>query len=1268
MALTQEQVSQLYVALFGRASEGEGNQNWINQNKAMGETADLMLATDAAKDYYGSSMNSNDAFIKFVYLNTFGKSYEDDKAGIDAWVAYLNDSGKSRGEVVAEMIVEAVDPKNAGAAQDLFNNKVEVSNYMAENVYNNPADWETSTAFKSNAKPAGALNVTSDPESVTAAEKKIDAAAAAASKGQDIYLKVTQDDLKGTDKNDTFKAYIFDNQNTAQSGDMIDGGAGIDRLEADIGNSQKFALSLHTTSVEQFAVRAQADNTNDSNDNNMDNNVQIDAERMDGTNWYESNNSRADVVIEDVRIKREEAYNSDSNQITKDITVAMVSTDAGDVDLDVYFDQHSLVAQDGQTKNSITLSVSNQVEATDFDAAKPLDNIPYTDVTFLVNGSAVKLNLDLTNVETYDQMWTAIQNAFNLAKAGAYSSLLANVTITRSEGTDDFTSKDGINRVADEYVLNIENGTITPAVTGWNAAGGLPSTNAFGANVSQGDSSTTSNLITSTIVLDDVGRGSMGGDLVIGGMSTGDTSTSKGVEQFDIFVDRNSKLQNITSTANTLKEVYVKNRDHFADNNTTAVGSLTVTGSINNDGAVVPDDETGVDTTTTIDAYGFNDVRVFDASEMKGSVNITAILSKDVVEKYMNLGDTASDNSADNAEFTYKLGTAADKLELTIAKDNLAAAGTTTREDFSLSIAGNGGNDIITTKIGDGAGNDGTAWYENSKINANLAVDGGEGNDTITTKGAGNFKINAGSGNDTVYTDNIGIDTSAATWVVNTANTTTATHLTNLQSGNGDINTAGGVQTKAFLVNGKLTVTLSDSASAAAGASNNGYEVVVDVPTTNYVVTALQLNQAIKTAINGDAVLSKLLVAKDGPAGTLVITSLIDGEFAANDLTMVVSSTAATTTQEATVLAAYKTFTNNVNSVIADANAASTATVTALNALHGVNGSILASTGVTATPEVSVVTLSDLAAGETYSFDGVTYTAGIGGATAAQLSAVINSGVVDANITTITGTLQTTTVTVTATTATYTATTNGDKVNLTVGGTDATPATVAITDGTGIAAVGTASTVATDNTVTLGAGDDVAVLSTSTASNDTLVFSGSFGKDTIVNFVAGAGAGADKLDFTAYLTTQKLVTGLTSTIAVNFNADDTVAVDANSVTILTTFVQGNGADGIANTADDHTFAGLTADNLLSSIKADGLTTNNYASLVDGTFNASALPVGIIGTTYKSIVMIENDKNDGEYKVFELTANATDFTAATLLGTLDFGDSLALVEANNLVLA
>ncbi|WP_130536261.1 beta strand repeat-containing protein [Thiomicrorhabdus indica] len=601
-------------------------------------------------------------------------------------------------------------------------------------------------------------------------------------------LTIDQDDMSGTNNADMFLGYIFDNQNTLQSGDMIDGAGGVDRLEADIGNSQAFAITPHTESVEQFAVRAQDDNVaDDSSDNNMNNNVQIDAERMEGTNWYESNNSRADVVIEDVRIERTEAYNDSSNQITKDITIAMVSTDSGDVDLDVYFDNHSLVKEGDNSSNSITMTVGNQVEIADFDATAPLKDLPYTDVSFQVNSTTVTLDLaanGVADVETYADMWQVMQDAFAEAQAKAeYSELLEDVVLTLSPGTDTFFSRDGVARSADEYVLTISDGEIGLNNPGWTADEGLPSNNAFSANVAVGDTTVTSNLITSTVVLDDVGRGSMGGDLVIGAMSTGETSDSTGVEQFDIYVDRNSELQNITSTANTLEEVYVYNRDHFADNNTTANGSLTVTGIVDgNDGGANGvgdiDDEDGV--AGTIDQYGFNDVRVLDASAMEGAVNFTAVLSEAVVGKYLDLTDTATNAGADNRTFDYDLGTNDDTLRLDIDRDNLQSAGTATREDFNLAVDGNNGDDSITVRIGqftrdegrdaddDSAfgiaanWDEGANWYENLEENANISINGGAGNDHIMTTGVGDAVIDAGADNDTVYTDNSGLNNAGA--------------------------------------------------------------------------------------------------------------------------------------------------------------------------------------------------------------------------------------------------------------------------------------------------------------------------------------------------------------------------------------------------------------------------------------------------------------------------------------------------------------------------
>jgi len=80
-----------------------------------------MLATDAASNYFGTSLDSDQNFIEHIYLNTLGKTYAEDTAGVDYWVSQLS-AGTSRGDVVANLITAAQSPENAGAAQDQFNN------------------------------------------------------------------------------------------------------------------------------------------------------------------------------------------------------------------------------------------------------------------------------------------------------------------------------------------------------------------------------------------------------------------------------------------------------------------------------------------------------------------------------------------------------------------------------------------------------------------------------------------------------------------------------------------------------------------------------------------------------------------------------------------------------------------------------------------------------------------------------------------------------------------------------------------------------------------------------------------------------------------------------------------------------------------------------------------------------------------------------------------------------------------------------------------
>ena len=66
MSLTQSHISALYIALFGRASEGAGNKFWLNaantQNLSMADIANAMLNTNAAKEYFGGSLNTDERF------------------------------------------------------------------------------------------------------------------------------------------------------------------------------------------------------------------------------------------------------------------------------------------------------------------------------------------------------------------------------------------------------------------------------------------------------------------------------------------------------------------------------------------------------------------------------------------------------------------------------------------------------------------------------------------------------------------------------------------------------------------------------------------------------------------------------------------------------------------------------------------------------------------------------------------------------------------------------------------------------------------------------------------------------------------------------------------------------------------------------------------------------------------------------------------------------------------------------------------------------
>lgn len=1010
----------------------------------------------------------------------------------------------------------------------------------------------------------------------------------------ELTLTVGQDKLVGTALDDYFKAYLQGNNNSFNSGDLLDGGAGNDTLYADINaKAEGFAITGETKGIENVLFRVQNDQA-DSGDNNIAGVGIIDAQRMkDVLNW-ENNNSRADLIIEDVRIN--------NNQITKDITITMRETDPGHVDYGVYFDQNSL-------RNSTENASQMNLRVLDtYSTAQGKENLldsTYKTFTFYasINGAAaVKQTFESAEMDaakTLDDMVIAIQKAADaMYGAGAVSVTLgAEYTVKDSVTSNDVKGREIVvaTKGSGEVVFSTDG-----AGSGWGQKGTTPAVSGQYASFTTG-AVTTTDLVTSTVLLDYVGRGSNGGDLVIGGLSVGDTSTSKGVQRFEITVEDDSRLQTINSTNNTLREVTIKNGAQSRVNDAyhavnKAGGLLSVIGADLELGkkAGWTQPTTGSDsdfalpgtvqgtTSAQHNEYGFSDVRLIDGSAMTGKLVFDAEITEASISKYLNLADTANNPAADNVTFDYKGGSNNDTMLVHIDSNVSVSQNTlTAREDFKFKIDGGAGNDTITVGI---VTNGATNWYANQAQFDNVEIFGGAGNDTINTTSSGDFVINAGAGNDTVYVHN---DGSKSIWAVSTDTTVTAP--------NGDLLGVPANSAPVFLANGKLTVIYSGPGIAAPtsggvmGASvtgavtvagtgigtksyTNGLEVTVDIPTgENYAVTQYHINQAIKKAINEDAVLSKLLSATDGAGNSLIITSKVDGAHVASDLTFTVSRDALYTATD--ILTAYQKFSQD-------------STVTTLAAVDTIVGT-----------NITNINLRE----------GMVNDATAGGA------------------------------------------------NNFLAGTD--------------------SALISDNIIDLGAGKDVLVLSTTiggtaaASSNETVKFTASSGIDaTIANFTVGDNAtvfGADVLDFTQYLTSKISHSGSAASQAriattLNGNAD----VEANSVTVL--------SSPVFTTTD--TFAGLDAAKFKAAINSGAAT---YANITDTTLNAlldgtsytdvngnAAITTAVIAGVGKGVVLVENDLNKGEYKVFELTWNSAatgatsqDFTEVSLLGVVDFGASL-----------
>jgi hypothetical protein len=720
------------------------------------------------------------------------------------------------------------------------------------------------------------------------------------------------------------------------TGDKINGGAGIDSLvavvqmAAALGNTSTQAITPITTSVEKASFTALTiDNTDRTNAAET---VVINAKSMTGLTHVASVQSDASLTIQNLTTLTDSGVYADRRN-TDSVSIRMDHS-GNDRALDAQSNMTVLFDNDYLSSTNTSSSADNAFYFLEDRAgaaanpAKPLAKIQNDGIQFTVGGVAKSIKITTAQLNAFNANdgtfagYTALLKGA-LVLAATTDASLVGLDITLSATIFKTVGLDGTSLAvpAPAIVLSTASAGAIQATGFSTSSEVLGQYDVYASFDNQALQTTVINVpVTSNVELFKVGRGGNGGDLTIGGMATDLTNTwnqnttalKAGVERFNISVEGDatqfSSLSSLQSTNNTLREVNVVSTTTTGQ---TSIAALAI-GNQNTAGATT----NGVKDNTA----ALKDVQIFNASTFQGNLTLNASVTSESIAKYMNLKDIAALPAGDNIGFVYTGGLGNDVVNVKLDSAVIESRSTIVsgREDFTFAVNGGAGDDNISLSIVDAALNGNTqAWFVNQKLNNNITVEGGTGNDTIRTLGAGVFKINAGAGNDTVYADNTG--GSKAVFVLNTANQAAIGAGYDLVANNeralADLQSSA--NTSSNLFNGSVTVSFL------------GLTATANIASTGYKTTDLQVNQAIKAAVNSDPVLSKLLLATDGPANTLVVTALIDGVQSTNvangGFSVTLAAPAAGTVFSATDLAAMITAYN------LPAGSTSAAALTAMN-------------------------------------------------------------------------------------------------------------------------------------------------------------------------------------------------------------------------------------------------------------------------------------------------------------------------------------------------
>ncbi|MGP9634206.1 DUF4214 domain-containing protein [Halomonas sp. AOP43-A1-21] len=520
------------------------------------------------------------------------------------------------------------------------------------------------------------------------------------------------------------------------------------------------------------------------------------------------------------------------------------------------------------------------IELLDIRAAgtdQPLGNLPIDGIRFQVDGEATVLRSDdIFNAKTYPELLVAIREAI------AADSDLAGFT---AEIGSSFTATDGGQPIpgavgstiilTDSQGREISNGSFTY------------SDQETGGFTLYGDLSTEApesirDLISTNLDLDNVGYGSQGGSINL----AGESNTDKGVEEFNIDAENGvwlTRLESQTiSGAQALKEINLNGSGYFrvgqqSDQNVFNIAQLmtqAVVPTFNEIGDIVG---SAFSQAALEDNAGLVDVEKVNAQDFDGEVKLNAYLTNDVIARDMNLQDDQANPATDNVNYTYQTAGGNDQISLIVEE------GVLQREDALLNINAGNGNNFVETLIVDASGR--AVESVNQQLNQDFGAEQvtivtGNGDDVVRTWGAGDATISTGAGNDVIYADNSGLLSNEADGISNGLPVEDrATRWEFNSTASGDAPTGISNSNAGLSAGANGTEQVFDAFKLQVRVDFKGFESTwVNVPHNGSQTTSLEINQAIKDAVNNDAVLQHLIEANDGNGNILDIVSLIDAD------------------------------------------------------------------------------------------------------------------------------------------------------------------------------------------------------------------------------------------------------------------------------------------------------------------------------------------------------------------------------------------------------